>query len=162
MQTQQQIKARYFAKKREQAPEIQCACGCGEVLKAVDNYGRPVSFISGHNARKYKGDDATRWSAQKRYRRSNANEYRQYRRDYYRTRKLRAMELLGNKCHYCGIEHNGKNAPIFEFHHLDPSEKESGVTRMLTNQAWEKTVEELQKCVLTCANCHNQYHGGEW
>lgn len=30
---------------------IKCACGCGQVLTALDGKGRPHKFISGHNSR---------------------------------------------------------------------------------------------------------------
>ena len=155
-------KQRYFKKKRDEAPIIKCACGCGQELKSMDKYARPVSYISGHNGRKFEGKDSTRWAAQKRYREKNPDAIRDAKRNYYRARKLKAMALLGSKCKFCDIEYDGKNAPIFEFHHTDPAIKDNGVTRMLTNQAWSKTVEEIKKCVLICANCHNKTHGGEW
>jgi hypothetical protein len=155
-------KQRYFKKMSDAAPTILCACGCGGSLKSVDAYGRPATFINGHNARKYEGEESTKWAAQKRYRTNNPDKHRDYKREYYRARKLKAMELLGNKCELCGIPYNGTNAPIFEFHHRNPHEKEAGVTRMLTNKAWEQVVLEMTKCILVCANCHNQHHGGEW
>lgn len=158
----QTAKQKYFDKKRSEAPLVQCACGCGKELKSVDNYGRPAAYIAGHNGRKFEGKEATNWARQKRYREKNPDTIRDAKRNYYRARKLKAMALLGSKCKLCGIEYDGKNAPIFEFHHTDPAEKDDGVTRMLTNQAWSKTVEEINKCVLICANCHNKTHGGEW
>jgi hypothetical protein len=142
--------------------QIQCACGCGEWISPVDRYDRPRRFVSGHNGRKYAGEDATRWATEKRYRQKNPEKIRETKRNYYRARKLKAMEIMGNRCAHCNIAYNGKNSPIFEFHHLDPSIKEAGVTRLLTNRAWSETLDELKKCVLICANCHNQYHGGEW
>ena len=51
--TRYEIKQRHWARKRERAPVISCACGCGTTLKAVDEYGRPQSYINGHNGRKY-------------------------------------------------------------------------------------------------------------
>ena len=155
-------KERYFKKKLAEAPIIKCACGCGTKMKAVDKYARPVMYVSGHNGRKYEGESATRTAVQRRYRNKNKDVVRDAKRNYYRARKLKAMGLLGNKCHFCGIEYDGANAPIFEFHHTDPLQKDAGVTRLLTNQAWSKTLRELKKCVLTCANCHNKTHGGEW
>lgn len=157
-----EVKERYWKKKYNKAKTIKCACGCGGRLKSVDRYGRPARFINGHNMRKYSDKDGTRWAAQKRYRKNNPDRIRDTKRSYYRVRKLEAMKLLGNKCHFCGVRYDGKNAPIFEFHHTNPKEKEQGVTRMLTNQAWKRTKKELKKCVLVCANCHNQQHGGEW
>ena len=36
----------------EPNPTIRCACVCGDQLKRFDNWGRPRSFISGHNVRR--------------------------------------------------------------------------------------------------------------
>lgn len=155
-------KQRYFKKLLEAAESIACACGCGEMLKSVDSYGRPATYINGHNGRMYEGKEATKWGIQKRYRKNNPDKIRDAKRDYYRARKLKAMAHMGNKCMHFGIPYDGKNAPIFEFHHSDPNEKEIGVTRILTNWTWEKVLEEMKKCVLICANCHNKHHGGEW
>lgn len=33
-------------------PVICCECGCGELFPRFDQYGRPRSFISGHNMRR--------------------------------------------------------------------------------------------------------------
>jgi hypothetical protein len=73
-----------------------------------------------------------------------------------------AMALLGNKCNACKTEYNGKNAPIFEFDHVDPSLKEAQIMRIITSRKWSEVVVELNKCRLMCANCHNLRHGGEW
>jgi hypothetical protein len=155
-------KKRHCKKLLDNAKTILCACGCGTELKSVDSHGRPATYINGHNKRIYSGDDATRWAAQKRYRVKNPDAYRDYKREYYRARKLKAMALLGNVCKHCGLIYNGGNAPVFEFHHEDPEVKEIGITRILTNRAWEKVLDELAKCILICANCHNQHHGGSW
>lgn len=156
------IKQRSWLKKLEAAPMVQCACGCKKEIKSVDNYGRPKTFISGHNARKYEGPAATRWAAQQRYRSKHPAEYLKYKRDYRRAKKIKAMALLGSKCKKCGLAYSGTNGTIFDFHHRDPEFKEEGITRMLTNKAWATTLLELQKCDLLCRNCHMQLHGGEW
>ena len=153
-------KERYWAKKKAAAPMIACACGCERQIKAVDDYGRPRTMVSGHNRRRY--TDGSNWAIQRRYRKAHPEKIRNDKRARYRMLKLRAMKLLGNKCSKCPIRYTGKNAPIFEFHHPDPSKKEAGITRWLLNRAWGAVVDELKKCVLVCANCHNQYHGGEW
>lgn len=160
--TAKEIKQRHFDKKRNAAPMIKCACGCGEELKSIDKYGREATFINGHNKRKYEITDNPKWENQKRYRQNNPDKIREYKKGYYRARKLKAMKVMGNKCVHCEIVHDGKNAPIFEFHHLDPSQKDNGITRMLTNNAWATVLLELEKCILLCANCHNKVHGGEW
>ena len=45
-----------------------------------------------------------------------------------------------------------------EFHHLDPNEKEIPPAK-LNNYSFENAKEELDKCVLLCANCHREVHG---
>lgn len=159
---EQTAKQKYFKKKYDNAPEVLCACGCGELIKSVDKYARPVKYKNGHNRRIYTGEDATPWAREKRWRVKNGPLLKDTKKEYYRSRKLKAMELKGNKCFFCGLAYNGANAPIFEFHHTDPLDKDGGITRMLTNKAWTTTLQELEKCVLVCANCHNQHHGGQW
>lgn len=157
-----EVKERHWAKKRDEAPMVQCACGCGEDMKSVDDYGRPKRFITGHNGRRFYGTDATPWAREKRWRVKNPAKMRDNKREFYRCRKLKAMALLGNSCRKCGLQYNGFNAPTFEFHHRDPSEKDDGITRMLINKAWDATLAELAKCDLLCDNCHNMEHGGKW
>lgn len=159
---EQTAKQRYFKNKYNNAPEIPCACGCGELIKSVDKYARPVRYVNGHNKRVYTGEEATPKAIKKRWRDKNSKKRNDIKRAYYRARKLKAMALKDNKCSFCGVEYNGSNAPIFEFHHTNPSEKDAGLTRMLINKAWATTLKELDKCVLVCANCHNQHHGGAW
>ena len=141
---------------------ITCACGCGKTMTRLDQWGRPRKYLNGHNGRKYEGVDATRWAVSKRYAKNHPEKIRDNKREYYRKRKLKAMAELGNQCHFCQLEYDGKNAPKFEFHHREPHEKEAGINRILTNRTWGTVQNELLKCVLVCANCHNQHHGGEW
>jgi hypothetical protein len=134
--------------------DIECACGCGRTLKEKDRFGRPHTYISGHNGRKY--DDP------KQYKREWNKRNKPYRKrvkgERYRRLKVKAMMLKGGKCNICHIEYDGKNAPIYEFHHRDPNMKEYQITHMLVNKAWATLLIELEKCDLLCSNCHNQIH----
>lgn len=70
--------------------------------------------------------------------------------------KIRAIEYKGGCCIVC--KYNRCNAAL-EFHHLDPSEKDLSIRlNSLTN--WNKIQNELDKCVLVCANCHREIHQG--
>lgn len=71
--------------------------------------------------------------------------------------KERAIEAKGGACIHCGIKHDGTNAVIFDFHHLAPSEKEVGPSRLMQG-SWEKVKKEIDKCVLLCSNCHRLEH----
>lgn len=68
--------------------------------------------------------------------------------------KEKAVSLLGGKCFDCG---NTFPLACYDFHHLDPSEKEGNPSSFL-NKSHEKMIAELSKCVLLCANCHRIRH----
>lgn len=54
------------------------------------------------------------------------------------------------KCCDCGYN---DNPHALEFDHLDPSQKSRTVASMM-NFSWERIKEEIAKCVVRCANCH--------
>ena len=75
----------------------------------------------------------------------------------FRTRlKERAVYVMGGKCQCCGYD---KCIQALEFHHINPNEKEFSFGDN-TNRSWKDTREELQKCILLCANCHREAHFG--
>lgn len=68
-----------------------------------------------------------------------------------------ALELKGGKCYFCGYS---KCKGALEFHHLSEESKNFDLgTRGLT-RSWKKIEEELEKCILVCANCHREVHSG--
>ena len=79
-----------------------------------------------------------------------------------RQRKLKekCTEYAGGKCSICGYS---TYLGALEFHHLDPSKKDMRLSKF-GRTSWEKNkekiMEELDKCVLLCANCHREVHGG--
>ena len=74
-----------------------------------------------------------------------------------RRKKLRekAIKYKGGKCSLCGYD---KCQEALEFHHLDLDSKDFGLSRSGITRSWEKIRDELQKCVLVCANCHRELH----
>lgn len=71
-------------------------------------------------------------------------------------RKLRLIKMAGGKCAKCRYD---KNAAVLSFHHLDGDEKEHNLdSRQLSNRGWAKILEEFDKCILLCANCHMEEH----
>lgn len=72
--------------------------------------------------------------------------------------KARMIQAFGGKCCICGYD---KCDSALEFHHLDPSEKETTFGKLRANiKSWEKIVEEMRKCVMLCSNCHREVHAG--
>jgi hypothetical protein len=71
--------------------------------------------------------------------------------------KQMAIEYKGGKCIFCGYD---KYAGALDFHHIDESQKLFNLSVKGLTRSWERTKAELDKCVLVCANCHREIHGG--
>lgn len=68
--------------------------------------------------------------------------------------KKKAVEYKGGSCIKCGYN---KCLTALEFHHVIPEEKDN------YNSHWtfERNKNELDKCILVCANCHREIHAKE-
>jgi hypothetical protein len=66
--------------------------------------------------------------------------------------KKQAIEYLGGKCSGCGYN---KCTTVLEFHHKDPNTK-SFTLAGNWDKSWKVLKEELDKCILVCANCHGE------
>lgn len=76
-----------------------------------------------------------------------------------RRRKLKQMvvEYKGGICIICGYK---KYVGAFDLHHLDSAQKDFGLSTRGLTRSWEKIKAEADKCILVCANCHREIHGG--
>jgi hypothetical protein len=74
-----------------------------------------------------------------------------------RSTKRKAVDYKGGKCELCGYS---KCVSALEFHHRDPDKKDFGISTSGCTRSWEETKQELDKCVIVCANCHREIHDG--
>lgn len=76
-----------------------------------------------------------------------------------RRRKLKQMviEYKGEKCNICGYK---RYAGAFDLHHIDASKKSFGLSVRGLTRSWDRIKEESDQCILVCANCHRELHGG--
>lgn len=76
-----------------------------------------------------------------------------------RRRKLKekAIAYKGGKCMLC--QYDRCNAAL-EFHHKDRRTKAFGLSRNGIIRSWDSIREELDKCILVCANCHREIEAG--
>ena len=75
--------------------------------------------------------------------------------------KRKCVEYKGGRCQVCGYS---KSLDALEFHHIDKSKKSfsiSDVFREIHGVSWDTVREELDKCILVCANCHRDMHSSE-
>lgn len=79
-----------------------------------------------------------------------------YMKQKYQQKKNEIQELKSHlKCAKCG-ESRGY---VLDFHHINPEEKTANISRLTSNTSnISRVYEEIQKCVVLCANCHREFH----
>lgn len=87
-------------------------------------------------------------------------EHREKRRTTKRKHYNDSKERLENykatlKCSVCDENHPA----TLDFHHVDPTTKVESVCRMAsTHTSWDRIMEEINKCIVLCSNCHRKLH----
>jgi len=77
-----------------------------------------------------------------------SKEARQRKRKWYN-------EIMQDKsCVRCGES----DKACLDWHHIDPSEKEQAVAYLLCNRSRKSILEEIEKCICLCSNCHRKLH----
>lgn len=77
--------------------------------------------------------------------------------EWRRRTKPKLVEEAGGCCRLCGY---GRCMAALEFHHLDPAEKEFGLSVNGITRSIEKIRAEAAKCILLCSNCHAEVEVG--
>jgi len=65
------------------------------------------------------------------------------------------VKYKGGKCEKCGYD---KCIAALEFHHINPEEKEFGISAAGVTRSMSVLQKEADKCVLLCSNCHREFH----
>ena len=67
--------------------------------------------------------------------------------------------MLGRKCSNCGYD---RCLDAIQFHHKDPATKKFEISDSIFGKSGNYTekeiIEEVNKCLLLCANCHFELH----
>jgi hypothetical protein len=128
-----------------------CSCGC--LLEEKEEYIRKCEIcekefkqLNNKAVRKYCYDCAP--CENKEYSRSEAVTIKR------RAIKNMLIKYAGGECKKCGYN---KCIRALEFHHLDPNEKDFGISKCLTKSI-SSLKEEVDKCILVCSNCHAEIH----
>lgn len=73
--------------------------------------------------------------------------------------RISAAEYKNNECEICGLKRNTiDDLEIFDFHHKDKSNKSFELSDNIESKNWDIVKQELDKCVMLCANCHRKQH----
>ena len=77
--------------------------------------------------------------------RTKASNDPKYRKDYQGLRqqkhKTRAVNYLGGCCQRCGVSYECLN--VYDFHHVDPSQKEAKIAKKRLQKGCKKVVKRL-------------------
>ena len=86
--------------------------------------------------------------------------FNRYCSDRWIQKKIKAIEYKGRECVDCSISYPKTPYVVFDFHHLNPSEKDFDwhKLRLKSDSSIKK---ELDKCILLCSNCHRIKHHEE-
>ena len=121
----------------------------------TEKYRKANLDIASAAARKYYHANKEKCAERaKNYRAENKELIQSQQRLKKRARKLEAIEYLGGCCQSCGQKYHPS---VYEFHHIDPTEKEKDPSKMLM-LSWLRLAAELDKCKLLGANCHRLEH----
>lgn len=95
-------------------------------------------------------------SKQAKYRANNRGQHKEYSKR--RRNKIREQYdeyMKGKFCKHCGYD----DARSLVWHHVNPSTKKNGVVQLVGKKhGWNTILEEINKCICLCHNCHNILH----
>ncbi len=73
------------------------------------------------------------------------------------TKKWYREYMAGKCCTFCAES----TFECLDWHHVDPSTKSAQISDMVHRHRPEfRILEEMDKCILVCANCHRKLHAG--
>jgi hypothetical protein len=74
------------------------------------------------------------------------------------------FKYKGDRCAYCGLtveemlNRFGVVNKVFQFNHIDPAKKHPNYNNLIQRIISIEQLDELDKCVLLCNNCHDVLH----
>jgi hypothetical protein len=78
--------------------------------------------------------------------------------------KEQQYRYKGNRCAVCGMsvqdmmDRFGTFSRMFELHHIAPDKKASNYNNLIKQNLSAKQLDEIDKCILLCRNCHGLVH----
>ncbi|MGR5139954.1 HNH endonuclease signature motif containing protein [Vibrio jasicida] len=78
--------------------------------------------------------------------------------------RAQLYKYKGNMCTSCGksvkemLDRFGTFERLFDLHHVDPEKKDKNYNNLIRRKLSTKQIDELDKCVLLCKECHGLVH----
>lgn len=70
------------------------------------------------------------------------------------------MQAFNNTCCVCGLSDDCYET--YDFHHINPTEKEFSIGSARTNHTKREIANEAKKCCMVCAICHRKLTSGRF
>lgn len=115
-------------------------------IKVAEKFGRSKTFVLS-----YINIDSREKKSKDKFKKDRSKAVISWR----KRAKEKLVNYKGGKCECCGYD---KCIEAMEFHHLDPNEKDFGISGK--SWAFEKLKKEVDKCIMVCSNCHKEIHAG--
>ena len=94
--------------------------------------------------------------ALKEYYQTNKDKFREHNKNNRKKQREFVQDLKKGKCcSRCGWN---EHPCALDFHHIDASTKYKDIAMMTQTHSIKKLQEEIDKCILVCANCHRILH----
>ena len=88
---------------------------------------------------------------------NNPDLYKAYNKTYNKKIYKETKEIVNSIKQKSGCKKCGEQRYwILDFHHVDPTKKEHGISTLQYNSNVLK--QELKKCIVLCKNCHSDFH----
>ncbi len=89
----------------------------------------------------------------------NKNKQKHYQKLWMQNKRIQWRPIFYNlKINGCAICGYNEHTAALEFHHGNPEDKSFNITKGQFHRSDKKIVNELNKCILLCCNCHTIIH----
>jgi hypothetical protein len=104
-------------------------------------------------SKKYRQNSNVPNLSTKKWREKNPNKKKEYNKKLYDKVKLFQQTFMKNNPCECGVS----DIECLDYHHIDQQTMEKRIPSIHT---FNKSIEEMIKCIVVCANCHRKIHAG--
>lgn len=102
-------------------------------------------------------DSAKQKEFQKKHYLENKSKYTQRIKDRIKENGDYISLIRSKGCVICGYN---KCEEALDFHHLDEKIKDRNISKAKRDFCLKTLKEEIEKCIVVCANCHREIHAG--
>lgn len=133
---------------------------CIRYSMKTGNINTSLSYIHRKKRKKYAKEYYNKHKKEihkvrKKWYNKNPSKVKKYWKNRDEKHRIIIHELKVNGCAICGYN---KCDNALSFHHVNPLDKKFQITYRALSYTTERFINEINKCILLCANCHREIH----